>query len=428
MIPPRRAKYPLHRTNVRKILECRDGETGTNKNNKNNEKNTNCSLPPFLVGQLIDFKEGRYTIKWKRPIIDGADNCISEISARGSLSASSESMTSLSCHHIEQWTEAKVASGVLLHQCMGIKIAKLFDVGVFIGRVTDVYTNEEQTLYTVLYEDEDAEDFNQTELQKGIDLYCKMQTKKRKRRPSSNKKPTSSNSMLAFSNDTSFSFPPLHDKSIPIHTLILGTHPAKKSLNVQRYFVNPCNVFFWIAGDCLGFRRDNGETARGGAMKLCTELRHGISRVITYDEQVNILCKHGFALWDIVASCRRKGSLDSAITSDRPNDIRRFVEKHPTIQTIVFANGKSGLDVFNRHFKDWWSTGEITPHESSCGKLCLKNKLITPKSSSKNAITCICALSVSPAAATSTYKQKRDFWDKFVYSPGLKLHAENIRR
>jgi len=226
------------------------------------------------------------------------------------------------------------------------------------------------------------------------------------------------------------SFEALYDKATPIHTLILGTHPAKISLRERRYFSNSCNAFWWIAGDCLGFRRDLGWKTDGGSRKLCADLRHGESCVIPYEQQVNILCQHGFALWDIVATCRRKGSLDSAIKCDKPNDIRAFVKQHPTIKTIVFANGKSSLDVFNRHFKGWWSTGEIILHKSSCTTIfkSSSNKNIVIKSDKPNAIMCICAFSVSPAAATVTYKEKRNFWDKFIYSPGLRYHAEHVQK
>ena len=34
-------------------------------------------------------------------------------------------------------------------------------------------------------------------------------------------------------------------------------------------------------------------------------------------------------------------------------------------------------------------------------------------------ITFVSAVSVSPAAAGYSYTQKRDFWEKFVYQPGL---------
>jgi hypoxanthine-DNA glycosylase len=339
---------------------------------------------------------------------------------------------------IEQWTETEVAIGILLHQRMGLKVAKKFDSGNFIGQVVDVYAdNDGEVFYNIVYEDGDSEDFNEQELQKGQDVYCKIQQKQRKRKLSFTTKGASNSTKASKSNhlltpskvlvtksnggSITSSFEALYDKSIPIHTLILGTHPAKKSLREGKYFSNPCNAFFWIAGDCLGFRRDFGKKIDGRSMKLCSDLRYGESHVIPYEQQVNVLCQHGFALWDIVASCSRKGSLDSAIKSDKPNDIRAFVKQHPTIKTIVFANGKSGLDFFNRHFKKWWETGEIIFKSSS-------DEFKVIKSAKPNAIKCICALSVSPAAATVTYKEKRDFWDEFIYSPGLKFHEENVSK
>jgi hypothetical protein len=51
------------------------------------------------------------------------------------------------------------------------------------------------------------------------------------------------------------SFHALVDPRVPVHTLILGTHPSVKSLEEQEYYGHAMNAFWWIAGDCLGFRR-----------------------------------------------------------------------------------------------------------------------------------------------------------------------------
>jgi hypoxanthine-DNA glycosylase len=385
-----------------------------------------------------DITKISYTIEWenqKKRKRENSYNCDPGESLSLSLE-STASTTSCDMNIIEQWTESEVAIGILLHQWMGLKVAKKFDSGNFIGQVVDVYAdNDKEVFYNIVYEDGDSEDYNERELQKGQDIYCKIQQKQRKRKlsfttkgASNSTKANKSNHLLtpgkvlvtkSDSGSITSSFEALYDKSVPIHTLILGTHPAKKSLREGKYFSNPCNAFFWIAGDCLGFRRDFGRKIDGGPMKLCSDLRYGESHVIPYEQQVNVLCQHGFALWDIVASCSRKGSLDSAIKSDKPNDIRAFVKQHPTIKTIVFANGKSGLDFFNRHFRKWWETGEIIFKSSS-------DEIEVIKSDKPNAIKCICALSVSPAAATVTYKEKRDFWDEFIYSPGLKFHEENV--
>jgi len=46
--------------------------------------------------------------------------------------------------------------------------------------------------------------------------------------------------------------------AVPPHTLILGTYPSLTSLAEQQYYGHPMNAFWWIAGDCLGFRRASG--------------------------------------------------------------------------------------------------------------------------------------------------------------------------
>ncbi len=45
------------------------------------------------------------------------------------------------------------------------------------------------------------------------------------------------------------------DTSVKVHTLLLGTHPSITSLSKVQYFGHPMNAFWWIAGDCMGFRR-----------------------------------------------------------------------------------------------------------------------------------------------------------------------------
>lgn len=45
---------------------------------------------------------------------------------------------------------------------------------------------------------------------------------------------------------------------VKVHTIMLGTHPSITSLAKVQYFGHPMNAFWWIAGDCLGFRRASG--------------------------------------------------------------------------------------------------------------------------------------------------------------------------
>jgi len=233
------------------------------------------------------------------------------------------------------------------------------------------------------------------------------------------------------------------DQWPPIHTLILGTHPSITSLSKTQYFGHDQNAFWWIVGDCLQFRRGEGiSAATKRPFALCQHLRY--ENVLPYDEQVLRLCSHGFALWDVVASCSRAGSLDSNIRKEIPNDIKGFCQSHPSIRRIVFANGFTGCAMFYKHNKPWWEEdvtvdiNEPTLNTESINKMILLpgSNVESQKAFSRYSyrrdkycsieypqryqfIECISALSVSPAAAVYSYEAKRDHWEKFCFQPGL---------
>lgn len=160
----------------------------------------------------------------------------------------------------------------------------------------------------------------------------------------------------------------------------------------------------------------------GSPYKFVSELRY--ETIIPYDDQLELLCSKGFAMWDLVGSCERKGSLDQDIQKEIPNDIVSFCEHHSHIQRIVFANGGTGASMFLKHFRQWWLDGNLQPGENE-ESLKAFGKVNTQVSQHvERPISCICAISVSPAAAKFNYKTKRDFWDQHVYQPGLALHQE----
>lgn len=191
------------------------------------------------------------------------------------------------------------------------------------------------------------------------------------------------------------------------------------------------SAFWWIAGDCLGFRRGPGLTKAGRPYQFSSDLRYGVDATVEkYEDQLEIMTRHGFALWDIVQSCQRPGSLDSDISGDQPNAIREFCQENPTVRRIVLANGSSGFKFFQRHFKTWITSADLhvcskdeceerfqNPMQSDDGSDDLTNEEDLGPS---RPIFLISALAVSPAAATYSYAEKRDFWDNFVYQPGLK--------
>ena len=97
--------------------------------------------------------------------------------------------------------------------------------------------------------------------------------------------------------------------------LILGSIPGVKSLEKQQYYGHPQNKFWKII-----FELFNEEFTED------------------YDERLNVLKKHHIALWDVIDSCERKGSLDSEIKNEEANQIEELLEDYPNI-TAIFCNG-----------------------------------------------------------------------------------------
>mmetsp|Transcript_21014 Transcript_21014/g.45814 ORF Transcript_21014/g.45814 Transcript_21014/m.45814 type:complete len:353 (+) Transcript_21014:32-1090(+) len=223
------------------------------------------------------------------------------------------------------------------------------------------------------------------------------------------------------------SFQPRSSPDTTVHTLILGTHPSVTSLSENQYFGHTQNAFWWIAGDCLGFRRKAGVNAEGKPYKLTEYVRYDESKIIPYDEQLRVMTGKGFAMWDLVKECEREGSLDQNIKNEEPNDIRGFCSNHPSVKRIVLANGGTTCTMFNRYFSDWWLSGELRPGANPESQKAF-SKYAKRTDGFRNArIDVISALPVSPAAARYTYEQKRDSWEEYVYSVGLKDHEQTMK-
>jgi hypoxanthine-DNA glycosylase len=108
--------------------------------------------------------------------------------------------------------------------------------------------------------------------------------------------------------------------------LILGSFPSEKSLDTGQYYANARNQFWRLLGSILGFDAE-----------------------LPYPRRTTAVTDHGVALWDVVHSCRRAGSLDSKI--DRKslvfNDFDIFLGNHPTIDR-VYVNGLTAFELFAR--------------------------------------------------------------------------------
>ena len=65
---------------------------------------------------------------------------------------------------------------------------------------------------------------------------------------------------------------------------------------------------------------------------------------------MDLLSQQRIALWDVLASAKREGSLDRAIESDSvvPNDIIGLLKAFPSI-SHVYLNGGGAAALFKRH-------------------------------------------------------------------------------
>jgi TDG/mug DNA glycosylase family protein len=120
-------------------------------------------------------------------------------------------------------------------------------------------------------------------------------------------------------------FAPIEDTAAIV--LILGSMPGKASLAAGKYYAHPRNLFWPIMGELVGAHPH-----------------------LPYEDRLRILKSSGIALWDVLKSCIRNGSLDSDIeeTSVIPNDFNSFFLRHPNI-AYLFFNGVKAEQCFRRH-------------------------------------------------------------------------------
>jgi len=118
------------------------------------------------------------------------------------------------------------------------------------------------------------------------------------------------------------SFAPIADRNARV--LILGSMPGQASLDAGRYYAHPQNAFWQIAAELLR-----------------------IDPLSTYDNRVKALKAARIAVWDVLHSCVRPGSLDTMIEQEVANDFAAFFRTHRGI-THVFFNGAKAEASFKR--------------------------------------------------------------------------------
>ncbi|MFU8878416.1 MAG: DNA-deoxyinosine glycosylase, partial [Wenzhouxiangellaceae bacterium] len=111
--------------------------------------------------------------------------------------------------------------------------------------------------------------------------------------------------------------------------LLLGSMPGARSLTEQRYYAHPRNAFWKVA-----------------------EALFGVPSEAPYEERLAGLRESGVALWDVIGSCRRPGSLDQAIEAGSivVNDFAGLFRACPGIRRIGF-NGAMAERCWHRHVR-----------------------------------------------------------------------------
>ena len=141
--------------------------------------------------------------------------------------------------------------------------------------------------------------------------------------------------------------------------LILGSMPGQASLAAVQYYAHPRNQFWPL---------------------LSTILNDDLF-ALPYAERLQKLLQHRIGLWDVITTCERRGSLDSAIRQAQEADFSQFHDRYPQLHTIAF-NGKTA--------------GKAAPRFDAAGY----RTLVLP--------------STSPANAQLSFSEKLQYWQRLA--------------
>lgn len=124
---------------------------------------------------------------------------------------------------------------------------------------------------------------------------------------------------------TIYSFAPIAGRQAKI--LILGSMPGQASLTAGQYYAHQRNAFWPILSAWLQLHPDANYVARVAALQSSP-----------------------IALWDVLKSCKRTGSLDTGIEvgSEIVNDFQSFFATQPAL-THIFFNGSKAEACFRRY-------------------------------------------------------------------------------
>ncbi len=127
-------------------------------------------------------------------------------------------------------------------------------------------------------------------------------------------------------------FPPIATGFPPIaagdaRVLVLGSMPGRASLQRGEYYAHPQNAFWPIVGAIAGAGPE-----------------------LPYDQRAAVLQRCGLAVWDVLQSCARTGSLDADIDKNSivVNDFATFFATHRELRA-VFCNGGAAYGCYRRY-------------------------------------------------------------------------------
>lgn len=119
-------------------------------------------------------------------------------------------------------------------------------------------------------------------------------------------------------------FAPIVGKTATV--LFLGSFPGEESLKQKQYYAHPRNLFWdMIAAIC------------------------GTGKIDDYEKRCDLVRRSGIAIWDVLKSCEREGSLDGRIKRDSCiiNDFNSFFSEHPV--KAIFFNGQKAALLFKQY-------------------------------------------------------------------------------
>lgn len=124
------------------------------------------------------------------------------------------------------------------------------------------------------------------------------------------------------------SFAPVEGNAARV--LILGSMPSVASLTAGQYYAHAQNAFW----------------------KIMEEILEVNAPPASYEERIEALKRSHIALWDVLESCMRPGSMDAAIdmNSAETNDIAALLRRQPAIRIICF-NGGAAEKIFKKRIQ-----------------------------------------------------------------------------